>query len=584
MSRLCMPNRWWTLGAMLALLGCAPQAAPGPAAPGTWVVAGRVELARSVLATFAEATQGAAVSLIDASTGDIVASSLTDASGNFVLSFPGLAPSNGSVYILQAAKGLSVGSTPNRAGAPAVRLRSYLFWNSGWQSFTNSTVNSGIVVGNATTALAAIVSLKQQAGVSLTLSSLIGKVNEPGDSFAEAGTGLSNANDFLQVLPLVGNAIALDQDPLAAIGYSQANGTYALATSAPWIGSIAPALPSPGGTLTLAGSNLDRLDGRNAFWFGGIPASTWSVGTDRRTATVSIPANAYSAPLYLQLPGGVRQTIVPMLKLRGTIGTWVGNGMPGTAVGRAPYAQFNHPYGLALDAHGTLYVTDDANHRICKVSRDGVVSVVAGSGSAGFADGLGTAAQFNDPTNLAFDAVGNAFVADRSNHRIRKITPTGVVSTFAGSGTAASVEGTGTGASFSYPQGIALDAAGNVYVTEENGHRLRKITPAGVTSTLAGSGTAGFADGTGPAAQFYNSYGIGVDAAGNVYVGDYSNSLLRKITPGGVVTTLAGTGVAAFADGALPGMLNQAIGVVPDGSGSLYVAGYNDHRIRIVTP
>ena len=149
--------------------------------------------------------------------------------------------------------------------------------------------------------------------------------------------------------------------------------------------------------------------------------------------------------------------------------------------------------------------------------------------TSGYTDGTGTSAQFYYPTGVAVDGAGNVYVADRSNHRIRKITTSGVVSTLAGS-TSGYTDGTGTSAKFDYPTGVAVDGAGNVYVADYNNHRIRKITASGVVSTLAGSGTSGYTDGTGTSAKFNYPTGVAVDGAGNVYVADQYNHRIRKIT------------------------------------------------------
>ena len=158
----------------------------------------------------------------------------------------------------------------------------------------------------------------------------------------------------------------------------------------------------------------------------------------------------------------------------------------------------------------------------------GVVSTLAGSGASGYADGTGTSAKFDYPIGVAVDGAGNVYVADEYNHRIRKITASGVVSTLAGSASGYT-DGTGTSAKFAYPTGVAVDGAGNVYVADGSNHRIRKITASGVVSTLAGS-ASGYTDGTGTSAKFKNPYGVAVDGAGNVYVGDYNNHSIRKIT------------------------------------------------------
>jgi hypothetical protein len=163
-----------------------------------------------------------------------------------------------------------------------------------------------------------------------------------------------------------------------------------------------------------------------------------------------------------------------------------------------------------------------------------VVTTLAGTGSSGSTNGTGTAASFNNPFGGAVDGSGNVYVADSGNRLIRKITSAGVVTTLAGSGSFGSANGTGTAASFSYPQGVAVDGSGNVYVGDSNNNLIRKITSAGVVTTLAGTGSSGSTNGTGTAASFNNPFGVAVDGSGNVYVTDLSNHLIRKIA-----TTLA---------------------------------------------
>jgi prepilin-type N-terminal cleavage/methylation domain-containing protein len=264
----------------------------------------------------------------------------------------------------------------------------------------------------------------------------------------------------------------------------------------------------------------------------------------------------------------------------GVVSTLAGSGTTGSSDGTGAAAQFSYPRGVAVDSSGTMYVADYANHRIRKITPAGVVSTLAGS-TASFADGTGAAAQFNYPRGVAVDSSGTAYVADTYNHRIRKITPAGVVSTLAGS-TASFADGTGAAAQFNYPFGVAVDTSGTVYVADNYNHRIRKITPAGVVSTLAGS-TAGFADGTGSAAQFNYPTGVAVDTSGTVYVADASNNRIRKISPSGVVSTLAGS-TAGFADGTgAAAQFSLPYGVAVDSSGTLYIADAYNHRIRKIT-
>ena len=275
----------------------------------------------------------------------------------------------------------------------------------------------------------------------------------------------------------------------------------------------------------------------------------------------------------------IRKISAPM-----PVTTLAGSGNATFANGTGPAASFWNPRGLAIDTSGNCYVTDTSNNRIRKITPAGLVTTLAGSGNATFADGTGTAASFWSPSGVAVDSSGNVYVADQSNHRIRKISPAGVVTTLAGSGNATFADGTGTAASFAIPRGVALDSSGNVYVGDQTNNRIRKITSTGVVTTLAGSGNASFADGTGTAASFNSPFGVAVDLAGNVYVADYSNNRIRKITAAGVVTTLAGSGSLSFADGTgTAASFNSPYGVAVDSSGNVYVGDLSNHRIRKIT-
>ncbi len=262
-------------------------------------------------------------------------------------------------------------------------------------------------------------------------------------------------------------------------------------------------------------------------------------------------------------------------------------GVPGSKDGTGSAARFYLPSGIAADGSGNVYVADLANTTIRKiVVATGVVTTVAGrAGSAGNTDGTGSAARFDIPSGLAVDASGNVFVADSGNAVIRKVTPAGVVSTFAGSADKrGNVDGTGSEARFSDPRAVAIDLAGNLYVADEGNHNIRKISPQGAVTTLAGGGTPGSNDGTGTAARFQYPSGIAVDTAGILYVADTDNGSIRRVTPAGVVTTLAGSEAFGSVDGtgsaatfARP--LGTAVG--PDGN---VVVTEEGSVLRRVTP
>jgi serine/threonine-protein kinase len=259
-------------------------------------------------------------------------------------------------------------------------------------------------------------------------------------------------------------------------------------------------------------------------------------------------------------------------------------GVTGSVNGADTIASFFKPFGVAADAAGNVYVADAGNNVIRVITPAGLVRTFAGTGAQGRADGPDTAT-FNSPLGVAADGSGNLYVADYGNDVVRKISPAGAVSTLAGTGAIGADNGAGTAATFDLPEGVAVDASGNVYVADNGNNLIRKITPTGIVSTLAGSGTAGSANGTGTAASFNSPFGVAVDAAGNVYVADSGNNLIRKITPAGVVSTLAGSGArgANNASGTAAGF-NTPSGVAVDLSGNVYVADENNNQIRKITP
>ena len=281
----------------------------------------------------------------------------------------------------------------------------------------------------------------------------------------------------------------------------------------------------------------------------------------------------------------------------------------GYADGTGSAASFTYPSGVATDGSGNVYVADTDNNLIREISPAGVVTTLAGDTnnlSSGYADGTNGTARFNYPNSVATDGSGNVYVADTDNNLIREISPAGVVTTLAGDTNNLSsgyADGTNGTAMFNSPSGVATDGSGNVYVADTGNNLIRKITPAGVVTTLAGDTfdltnggyNGSYADGTGDAAMFYNPAGVATDGSGNVYVADAGNSLIRKITPAGVVTTLAGdtydlTNVSVnpnygYADGTNgTAQFFYPSGVSLDGSGNVYVADTDNNLIRKITP
>jgi sugar lactone lactonase YvrE len=311
------------------------------------------------------------------------------------------------------------------------------------------------------------------------------------------------------------------------------------------------------------------------------------VGSAARFSLPNGVATDSAGNVYVADTGTIRK-ITPA----GVVTTFLGTTGVTVSANRAEVAtrfnlpNFSSPNGVAIDSAGNVYVTD-ANNTILKITRAGVVTTLAGTaGIVGSANGTGAAVRFNGLGGVATDSVGNVYVADINNCTIRKITPAGVVSTLAGkAGVEGFADGTGAAASFDLPRGVATDSAGNIYVADTNSSTIRKITPAGVVTTLAGkAGNVGSTDGTGAAAEFGIPEGIATDSAGNVYVTDDTN-IIRKITPAGVVTTLAGTaGDGGSADGTgAAASFNHPMGVAIDSAGNVYVADSDNRTIRKIT-
>ncbi len=294
---------------------------------------------------------------------------------------------------------------------------------------------------------------------------------------------------------------------------------------------------------------------------------------------ISIVNSRTNAPLVLRSSSGQ----VTEGSCTSTVSTLAGSGAAGFNDATGTAAQFNEPHDIDADGAGNVYVADRSNFRIRKVSQTGAVTTFAGTGSDGFTDGPAASARFSHPWGVAVSTTGSVYVADANTQRIRVISTSNVVSTLAGTGSLGFVDGAGSAALFRYPSGVALDTAGNVYVSDTNNHAIRKVTPAGVVTTLAGSGVAGFADGQGAAAQFSSPDGVAVDSAGNVYVADTSNHRIRKITPSGSVSTLAGTGTAGSINGAgATARFDSPRDVTIDNAGTLYIADNWTNSIRSV--
>jgi hypothetical protein len=268
-------------------------------------------------------------------------------------------------------------------------------------------------------------------------------------------------------------------------------------------------------------------------------------------------------------------------------------GVSGSTDGTGSAARLFYPKGVAADGSGNVYVADNWNHTVRKINSAGVVTTIAGTaGSSGSADGTGSAARFSGPEGAAVDGTGNVYVADNLNHTIRKVTPAGAVITLAGiAGSSGSTDGSSSAARFNYPEGVAVDVTGNVYVADSGNFTIRKITAAGMVTTLAGvAGRSGWSDGAGSFAQFNGPEGVAVDGAGNVYVTDNvdytirestpagflvaatGNYTIRKVTPAGAVSTLAGLGRGSSDGVGSQARFDMPMGVAADAAGNVYVS------------
>jgi sugar lactone lactonase YvrE len=562
-----------TLLLALMVSGCQAPVSLALRKPAPSIQGRLADAPRSLKALESDVLKGATVSLMDAATGNTVASTVTAGNGAFNLNFSAPFYPGGGPYFLEAVKGLPVGGLPNRAGASIARERTLLFYAGGnWQSLTSGPV----VIGRATTAVCAIASLRNMS--SSDELSLVGHVNGLGFS----PIPLISLANFEQVYGLVTQAIESDQDPLEAVGYDPTASAYAKKPGSVTIyGSFSPTVASTGSVVVFNGQNFPT-DPSTVVSIGQLPVSNWRVNAGRTQLSITLSANAHSGTL--QINQGSSRWNGPFVPVHGTVGSIAGSGYAGYSDGSGSNALLNWPHGMAFDAQNNLYFVDYLNQRIRKVTPAGLVATVAGNGVAGFADGTGAAAQFDNPLGLAIDATGDLYVGDMWNNRIREITPAGVVSTLAGDGNYGHVDAVGSAAEFEHPYGVAVDATGNVYVADELADCIRKIAPSGMVTTVAGQvNTPGFADGVASAAQFRQPYNLVADTLGNLYITDTSNHRIRCLASNGQVTTVAGNGTMAFADGtASSAEFQYPNGIALDASGNLAVADIWNHRIRLI--
>lgn len=266
------------------------------------------------------------------------------------------------------------------------------------------------------------------------------------------------------------------------------------------------------------------------------------------------------------------------------VSTLAGSGTDGYVNGTGSDARFSAPKGVAIDRSQNIYIADFANHAIRKITPEGVVTTYAGTGNKGWVDGVANESKFRFPSGLAVDNDGNVFVADYLNHCIRKISTNGMVSTFAGDGVSGYVNGRSMNSRFNSPSDIVIDSEDNLYIVDSENNQIRKITKEGDVSTFAGSAISGDKDGKRSQARFKTPLGIAIDGNDNLYVADNGNNKIRKITKDGEVTTIAGNGNSGYTDGEAGNTeFKNPVSIAVDVFGDVYVADSYNHVIRKIS-
>ena len=272
----------------------------------------------------------------------------------------------------------------------------------------------------------------------------------------------------------------------------------------------------------------------------------------------------------------------------GTITTVAGGSASGTG-GPAVQAQLNSPSGVEVDSAGNIYIADEGNERVHRVDPAGTITTIAGTGEPSYSgdDGPAVRARVSAPTDVAVDGAGNIYIADGGNNRIRLVDRAGTITTVAGGGNAHGDNVPAVQARLAYPSDVALDAAGNLYIADTFNSRVRRVDPSGTITTVAGTGERGFGGDGGPAlqAQLALPYGLALDGSGNLYIADHDNQRIRRVDSTGTITTVVGTGERSFGGDGGPAVraeLADPRGLAVDAAGNLYIADSSNHRIRRV--
>ena len=398
-------------------------------------------------------------------------------------------------------------------------------------------------------------------------SSIVLADTTPGGSWSSSNTGIATVGSTGIVTALSGGVTTISYTVSNACG--SATATYVATVNS---------------TVTNAIINTIAGDGTVGFGGNGGAATLAMLSTPTGVA-LDNSGNLYIADFGNNQIRKVNSSGIITTISGNTTGGYSGDG------GAATSAELNEPYGVAIDNSGNIYVSDVLNSRIRKINTAGIITTIAGNGTIGYGGdgGPATAAEFNNPNQMAIDDTGNILVADFANNRIRKISISGSIYTIAGNGIAGySSDGIlAISAELNHPSGVAVDAVGNIYIADGQNNRIRKVSTAGYISTIAGTGTASFGgdNGAATAATLNNPSSIAVDASGNIYITDQNNQRLRMINTAGIITTVAGNGVDGYAgDGgnALSAEIAYPYDVAISSSGKLYIADNANQRIRIV--
>jgi uncharacterized protein (TIGR03437 family) len=491
-----------------------------------------------------------------------------------------------ATYTVAVSNGVSAGPTNGMVTvtetAPAA-LTVVSMTGTGWTCSANTCRRSdALAAGSIYPAIAVTVNVASNAPSQVT-----NQVTVSGGNSASA-----TANDVTTIVPCctisTTTTAAASPSSVATTGSATLTATVAAASgSGTPTGAVTFNLGSTQlGSATLTGSGGSAL------------ATLVVTGSELGVGSYSIAANYSGDANFNGSSASVTFVVTPPPSLGYVISTVAGNGTSGFSGdgGPATSAEFQQPWAIAVDSADNLFIADYQNNRVRKVTPAGIISTVAGNGNLGFSGdgGPATSAKLASPSGVAVDGTGNLFIADYGNNRIRKVTPAGTISTVAGSGLNLGDTGDGgpaTSAELDYPAGVAVDGAGNLFFAEST--RIRKVTAAGIISTVAGNGTQGFSGDGGPAtsAELDQPNAIAVDSAGNLFIADWENNRIRKVTPAGIISTVAGNGPLFPSGGGFSGdggpatlaVLNEPESVAVDSAGNLFIADGDNSRVRRVT-